>query len=208
MNRAYLTEGALARGVRHLCKADTDFKSIVKDFGPPPMWAREEGFHTLIHIILEQQVSLASARAAYGRLLEIAFPLTPSSFLELDDATLKRAGFSRQKTAYGRNLAQAIVDNRLNLEDLGSLNDADVALELMKIKGIGRWTSDIYLLMVLRRPDVWPSGDLALAVAVQRLKRLEYRPTDEELTQMSHAWRPWRAVAARLLWHYYLSNRK
>ena len=208
MNRAYLTEAALARGVRHLCKLDTDLHGIVRDFGPPPMWAREEGFHTLIHIILEQQVSLASARAAYDRLLEIASPLTPASFLELDDATLKRAGFSRQKTAYGRNLAQAIIDNRLNLDGLRSMNDADVALELMKIKGIGRWTSDIYLLMVLRRPDVWPSGDLALAVAVQKLKRLGRRPTDEELKAMSHGWRPWRAVAARLLWHYYLSNRK
>lgn len=208
MNRAYLTTDALARGVRHLCKADTDFKGIVKDFGPPPMWAREEGFHTLIHIILEQQVSLASAKAAYDRLLEIASPLTPASFLLLDDATLKRAGFSRQKTAYGRNLAKAIIDNHLNLDGLNTMNDADVALELMKIKGIGRWSADIYLLMVLRRPDVWPSGDLALAVAVQKLKRLTYRPTDEELIAMSHCWRPWRAVAARLLWHYYLSNRK
>jgi DNA-3-methyladenine glycosylase II len=208
MNRAYLTNDALARGVRQLCKIDTDLEGIVRDFGPPPMWAREEGFHTLIHIILEQQVSLASARAAYDRLLEIASPLTPASFLELDDATLKRAGFSRQKTAYGRNLAQAIVENRLNLDGLNSMNDTDVALELMKIKGIGRWTSDIYLLMVLRRPDVWPSGDLALAVAVQKLKRLTYRPTNEELMAISNSWQPWRAVAARLLWHYYLSSRR
>ena len=208
MNRAYLTEDELARGVRHLCKLDKDLEGIVRDFGPPPMWAREEGFHTLIHIILEQQVSLASARAAYDRLLEIASPLTPASFLELDDATLKRAGFSRQKTAYGRDLARAIVDNRLDLDRLEAMSDADVAVELMKVKGIGRWTSDIYLLMVLRRPDIWPSGDLALAVAAQKLKRLSRRPTDDELTAMSHGWRPWRAVAARLLWHYYLSSRR
>ena len=208
MNRAYLTENRLARAVRHLCKLDADLEGIVREFGPPPMWAREEGFHTLIHIILEQQVSLASARAAYDRLLEIASPLTPSSFLELDDATLKRAGFSRQKTAYGRDLAQAIIDNRLDLDGLKLMSDSEVAHELMKIKGIGRWTSDIYLLMVLRRPDIWPSGDLALAVAAQRLKRLDRRPTDEELTAMSHGWRPWRAVAARLLWHYYLSSRR
>ena len=208
MNRAYLTEDALARGVRHLCKLDTDLEGIVREFGPPPMWAREEGFHTLIHIILEQQVSLASAKAAFDRLLEIASPLTPASFLELDDATLKRAGFSRQKTAYGRDLAQSIVDKRLNLDGLKLMSDADVALELMQIKGIGRWTTDIYMLMVLRRPDVWPSGDLALAVAMQKLKRLSYRPTNEELAEMSYRWRPWRAVAARLLWHYYLSSRR
>jgi DNA-3-methyladenine glycosylase II len=172
------------------------------------MWAREEGFHTLIHIILEQQVSLASARAAYGRLLQAVSPLAPASFLELDDASLKRIGFSRQKTAYCRSLAQAIVDNRLNLAALGSMHDNDAKLELMKIKGIGHWTSDIYLLMALRRPDIWPNGDLALAVAVERLKRLTSRPTYEELALMSYHWRPWRAVAARILWHYYLSSRR
>jgi DNA-3-methyladenine glycosylase II len=208
MNKAYLTEAALARGVRHLCKSDPDLASIVRDFGPPPMWGREEGFHTLIHIILEQQVSLASARAAYGRLLQTVSPLTPATFLELDDAILKRIGFSRQKTAYGRNLAQAVVDNRLNIAALGSMHDRDAKLELMKIKGIGHWTSDIYLLMALRRPDIWPNGDLALAVAVEKVKRLTARPTYEELASMSLLWQPWRAVAARILWHFYLSNRK
>jgi DNA-3-methyladenine glycosylase II len=208
MNKAYLTEEALARGVRHLCKSDPDLASIARDFGPPPMWAREEGFHTLIHIILEQQVSLASARAAYERLLQTVSPLTPATFLELDDASLKRIGFSRQKTAYGRNLAQAVVDNSLNIAALGSMHDRDVKQELMKIKGIGHWTSDIYLLMALRRPDIWPNGDLALAVAVEKVKRLTARPTYEELASMSLLWRPWRAVAARMLWHFYLSNRK
>jgi len=206
MNKKYLDEAALARGIWHLCERDTDLAEIVKEFGPPPMWEREEGFHTLIHIILEQQVSLASARAAYGRLLEAVSFLTPASFLELDDATLKSIGFSRQKTAYGRNLARAVVDNRLNLAALASMPDAEVKLELMKIKGIGHWSSDIYLLMALRRPDIWPSGDLALAVAVEKVKRLGSRPTNEELTAISHPWQPWRAVAARLLWHYYLSS--
>jgi DNA-3-methyladenine glycosylase II len=208
MNRAYLNEEALARGVRHLCKSDPDLASIVRELGPPPMWAREEGFHTLIHIILEQQVSLASARAAYDRLLQAVSPLTPATFLELDDASLKRIGFSRQKTAYGRDLAQAVVDDRLNIAALGSMRDRDVKLELMKIKGIGHWTSDIYLLMALRRPDIWPNGDLALAVAVERVKRLAARPTYEELAAISYLWRPWRAVAARMLWHYYLSKRR
>jgi DNA-3-methyladenine glycosylase II len=178
----------------------------VKQFGAPPMWARESGFSTLLHIILEQQVSLASARAAHNKLIEAASPLTPRRFLKLDDATLKAAGFSRQKTFYGRELARSIVEGLLDLDALSSMDDAAVRSELIKIKGIGRWTADIYLLMVLRRPDVWPAGDLALAVAAQKLKRLRTRPTQEELDEMSAAWKPWRAVAARILWHYYLSE--
>ena len=178
----------------------------MKQFGAPPMWARESGFSTLLHIILEQQVSLASARAAHNKLIEIASPLTPLTFLALDDSVLKAVGFSRQKTTYGRALARSIVEGLLDLDALSSMDDATVRSELIKIKGIGRWSADIYLLMVLRRPDIWPTGDLALAVAAQKLKRLPARPTPEELDEMSTAWRPWRAVAARILWHYYLSK--
>jgi DNA-3-methyladenine glycosylase II len=170
------------------------------------MWAREPGFPTLIHIILEQQVSLASARAAYERLLAADSPLTPARFLEFDDATLKTIGFSRQKTRYGRELARAILDGRLDLAGLHTLDDASARSELVVIKGIGPWTADIYLLMALRRPDVWPSGDLALANAAQRVKRLASRPAPDELDALGIAWKPWRAVAARLLWHYYLSD--
>jgi len=170
------------------------------------MWERESGFSTLLHIILEQQVSLASARAAHNKLLETANPLTPRRFLQLDDSTLRTIGFSRQKTIYGRELARSIDEGLLDLDALGSMDDAAVRAELIKIKGIGRWTADIYLLMVLRRPDIWPVGDLALAVAAQKVKGLRTRPTQQELDEMSAAWRPWRAVAARILWHYYLSN--
>ena len=201
-----LSDDGLARGVRFLSRVDADLRRVVKRFGPPPMWGRESGFSTLLHIILEQQVSLASAKAAHNKLLELSSPLTPQRFLKLDDATLKAVGFSRQKTAYGRNLAQAIVDGLLDLDALSLMDDAAVKSELVKIKGIGRWTADIYLLMVLRRPDIWPVGDLALAVAAQHVKRLPNRPTQEELDAMSAAWKPWRAVAARILWHYYLSE--
>lgn len=192
--------------MRVLSRRDEDLRRVVKEFGAPPMWARETGFSTLLHIILEQQVSLASAKAAHNKLIEVARPLTPQRFLKLDDATLKAVGFSRQKTLYGRELARSIVEGLLDLDSLNSMDDATVRSELVKIKGIGRWTADIYLLMVLRRPDIWPTGDLALAAAAQRIKRLEARPTQEELDEMSLAWRPWRAVAARILWHYYLSE--
>jgi DNA-3-methyladenine glycosylase II len=205
-NHTSLNEESLFRGVRLLSRRDPDLGRVVKKFGAPPMWAREAGFSTLLHIILEQQVSLASARAAHNKLLEVASPLTPQSFLKLDDAALKAAGFSRQKTAYARELAASLVEGRLDLDVLKDIDDDKVRAELLKIKGIGPWTADIYLLMVLRRPDIWPAGDLALAVAARHVKRLESRPTPRELDQIGEAWKPWRAVAARILWHYYLSE--
>jgi len=204
---ASLTEETFRQGLHFLSDRDPDLAQILTKLGPPPMWARAPGFRTLIHIILEQQVSLASARAAYDRLLEAASTLTPVRFLELDDATLKVIGFSRQKTAYGHSLAKALVDGHLNLVKLAAMDDTTVRAELIKIKGIGPWTADIYLLMALRRPDIMPSADLALATAAQKVKGLASRPTPDELNILSNNWKPWRAVAARLLWHYYLNGR-
>jgi DNA-3-methyladenine glycosylase II len=204
---APLTEETFGQGLHFLSDRDPDLAQILTKFGPPPMWAREPGFPTLILIILEQQVSLASARAAYDRLQEAASPLTPVRFLELNDVTLKAIGFSRQKTAYGRSLAKALVDGHLDLVKLAMMPDTKVRAELIKIKGIGPWTADIYLLMALRRPDIMPSADLALATAAQKVKGLASRPTPDELYTLSKNWKPWRAVAARLLWHYYLNGR-
>jgi DNA-3-methyladenine glycosylase II len=201
-----LDEHALKRGLRFLSNRDPHLAEILKTLGPPPMWARQTGFPTLVHIILEQQVSLASARAAMDRLRAAVSPLTPAGFLELDDAALKTIGFSRQKTAYGRYLARSILKGELDLRAVGRMDDDAARSELLKIKGIGEWTASIYLLMALRRPDIWPRGDLALAVAVQRIKLMRSRPTADELDALSLAWQPWRAVAARLLWHYYLSD--
>jgi DNA-3-methyladenine glycosylase II len=203
-----LDEHRLLKGVQELVERDRDFAGIVAAYGPPPLWGREQGFPTLVHIILEQQVSLASAMAAYNKLVAAVDPLTPQNFLTLTDEELKAIGFSRQKTGYGRALAQAIMDGRLDLPGLETLEDQEARDQLMQVKGIGLWTADIYLLMAMGRPDIWPRGDLALEVAMQRLKGWERRPTPEETGEMSTAWRPWRAVAARLLWHYYLSEPK
>jgi DNA-3-methyladenine glycosylase II len=203
-----LSEETLLHGLRILTERDPDLAEVHARLGPPPLWAREPGFPTLIHIILEQQVSLASARAAFDRLLQIASPLTPARFLDLDDQTLKSAGFSRQKAAYGRGLARAIDEGLLDLEHLATLDDDAVAAQLVAVKGIGSWTATIYLLMALRRPDVWPHSDLALAAAAQQVKKLVKRPTPQELDALGERWRPWRAVAARLLWHHYLSGRR
>ena len=191
-----------------LLEQDPDLAAIHKRYGEPPLWKREPGFATLLHIILEQQVSLASALRTFEKLNALVPKLTPETFLALDDAALKDAGFSRQKARYGRALAKAILDGELRLESLPTLNDDEVRAELTKIVGIGAWTANIYLLMVLRRPDVWARGDLALAVAVQEIKDLPTRPSQDELEVIAQSWQPHRSYAARLLWHYYLSRSK
>ncbi len=201
---ARLTEKSLINAVTKLGKRDPHFKQIVDQYGPPPLWARKEGFETLVYIILEQQVSLASAKAAYKKLLSKVESLTPASFLKLSDAQLKTVGFSRQKTSYCRNLAQAIIDKSLDLSALSKLDDVQVKEQLMRIKGIGPWTANIYLLRALGRPDIWPNGDIALAAAVQKQWGLSSWPSWEELNRLSLEWKPWRSVAARILWHLYL----
>ena len=200
-----LNNKSLIKAVEYLEVRDRLLKVVVSRYGPPPLWQREEGFKTLIYIILEQQVSLASAKAAYEKLLKKIRSITPAHFLKLSDAELKLIGFSKQKTSYGRNLAKAIITERLNLSELSDIEDAQAKERLMNIKGIGPWTADIYLLTALGRPDIWPNGDIALASAVQKLKGLASRPSFEELNRMSLKWKPWRAVAARILWHFYLS---
>lgn len=202
-----LTEATLHQAVEYLAALDPDLAAIFARLGPPPLWAREPGFPALVLIILEQQVSLASARAAFDRLLTAASPLTPSIFLQLDDETLRTIGFSRQKAGYSRQLAQAILDGHLDVEALAMLPDDAARAALVAHKGIGPWTADIYLLMCLRRPDIWPVGDLGLLVAVQAIKGFGHRPTAGEMAEIAAPWRPWRAVAARLLWHYYLHGR-
>jgi DNA-3-methyladenine glycosylase II len=196
----------LLDGVAELVGRDAELAGIAARYGPPPLWEREPGFPTLIHIILEQQVSLASARAAYNRLAQAIQPFTPQNFLGLSDERLKQIGFSRQKTKYGRELSNAILDGSLDLPGLEYLDDEEVKEQLTRVKGIGSWTANIYLLMALGRPDIWPGGDLALLIAMQRAKGLTQRPTSEEALEISAAWQPWRAVAARLLWHFYLSQ--
>jgi DNA-3-methyladenine glycosylase II len=202
-----LDASRLADAVEVLAARDPDLAGIVARYGLPPLWDREPGFPTLIHLILEQQVSLASARAAFDRLWAAADPLTPARFLELTDAELLAIGFSRQKARYGRALAAAVGSGALDLTGLAELDDEAVHRALQGIPGIGPWTSTIYLLMVLGRPDVWPVGDIALAAAVGEVTGLGRRPGALEMAELGEAWRPWRSVAARLLWHDYLGRR-
>ncbi len=202
-----LDDETFACGLRHLTHRDPDLTAIVARYGPPPLWVRPPGFATLVRIILEQQVSLASARAAFHKLGLAVGRITPRRFLQLDAPTLKAIGFSRQKTMYAQSLAQAICLRRFQPRSVGTLPDATARQILCRLKGVGEWSADIYLLMALRRPDVWPKHDLALAVAMQDVKRLTVRPTPDQMERLGEPWRPWRAIAARLLWHYYLSHR-
>jgi DNA-3-methyladenine glycosylase II len=202
-----LTEADLPWAVRELAARDPALASIAERFGTPPLWAREPGFPTLVHLILEQQVSLASAKAAFDRLNARTGTLTPSSFLGLDDTELLAIGFSRQKTRYARALAAAVEARELELDALGDADDDEVDRRLTALPGIGPWTATIYRLMVLCRPDAWPAHDIALAQALAEVRGLATRPSPDELDAAAQAWRPLRAVAARLLWHHYLSVR-
>ena len=204
---APLTDDTLLGAVRELASRDRDLAAIVERYGPPPMWAREPGFATLVHLILEQQVSLASAQAAFDRLRAAVDTLTPAGLLALGDARMLEIGFSRQKTRYARALATAVADGSLDLTVLPHVDDAGVETTLTALPGIGPWTSTIYRLMVLRRPDAWPIHDIALAQAIADIRGLEVRPSAEAMDDLAEGWRPWRAVAARILWHEYLSRR-
>jgi DNA-3-methyladenine glycosylase II len=201
-------EAALAIAVAELAARDPALAGIVERHGSPPLWDRRPGFATLLHIVLEQQVSLASAQAAFDRLTVASDgAVTPERFLRFSDAELLGFGFSRQKARYVRALAAALSAGDLDLEGLSAMDDEPAHAALQSIPGIGPWTSTIYLLMVLGRPDVWPAGDIALAQAVADVQGLDHRPDVVEMGVIGEAWRPWRSVAARLFWHDYLSRR-
>ena len=192
---------------RELAARDELLANIHATYGDPPLWQRATGFRTLVHIILEQQVSLSSAKSMLLRLETAIQPFTPERFLELGEVHLRRLGVTRQKTAYVLHLSESLVSGRLSLRGLARLSDDQVLVRLTGIKGIGLWSANIYLLMAMRRADIWPAGDLALAVAIKELKGLATRPSPEELEKIAENWRPHRAVAARMLWQYYLGRK-
>ena len=194
--------------MRELAAIDPDLAGIAERHGVPPLWAREPGFETLVQIILEQQVSLASAEAARRRLVGAAGAVEPAAIVAAGEDALRAAGLTRQKARYLVGLARDVLDGRLDLAAVAAADDDDARARLMGRLGIGRWTADIYLLMALGRPDVWPTGDLALAGAMRRAKGLDALPTGAEQEVIAEAWRPWRAVAARLLWHAYLAGER
>ncbi|WP_462267303.1 DNA-3-methyladenine glycosylase family protein [Mucilaginibacter sp.] len=183
------------------------FNTIIERYGYPPMWSRPNTFETLVHVILEQQVSLASALSALHKLKERVEEITPERVLLLTDEELKACYFSRQKTVYVKNLAGSLLSGQLDLAALPDLPDEEIRRQLTQLKGIGNWTTDIYLMMVLHHPDVFPAGDLAIIRTLKMLLPLPPDVTRLQLTAIADSWRPYRTVAAYLLWHYYLSRK-
>jgi len=203
-----LDEARLLRATSELAAIDPDLAGIAERHGPPPLWGREPGFQTLVRIILEQQVSLASAEAAWTRLERAAGAVEPAAIVAAGEVPLRDAGLTRQKSRYLVALAQDVLHGRLDFDAVAAADDDDARAKLTGVVGIGRWTADIYLLMALGRPDVWPTGDLALAGSMRRAKGLAALPTGAQQEVIAKAWRPWRAVAARLLWQAYLAGER
>jgi DNA-3-methyladenine glycosylase II len=191
-----------------LAKNDPDLQSVIQLYGYPPLWKREQGFETLIHIILEQQVSLASAKAALDKLKEKLVDITPENLLLLTDEELKACYFSRQKIIYSRELARVIQEEELILDSLSNATDEKIRETLTLLKGIGHWTVDVYLMMALQRSDLFPTGDIALIKSIKEVKQLPADTSKEAIIQLAEKWRPNRTIAAFILWHAYLSKRK
>lgn len=191
-----------------LAATDADFANVVKVYGYPPFWSRPNTYESLVHIILEQQVSLASALSALNKLRERVREITPARILLLTDAEMRECYCSRQKTAYIRYLTEAIISGQINLEAFENMEDEDIRRQLTALKGIGNWTVDVYVMFALHHTDVLPIGDLAIVNAIKSLKGLPKETTKEELIIIAEQWKPYRTVASMLLWHYYLASRK
>lgn len=190
-----------------LASRDADLKHIIQTYGYPPMWTRPNSFESLIHIILEQQVSLASAKSALLKLQEKLASVSPEKILLLTDEEFKACYFSRQKMTYVRHLAEALWKKHIHLAAFEKLPDDEVRGALIKLKGIGNWTIDIYLIFVLQRADIFPVGDLAAMNALKQIKKLPKETSREEILKITESWQPYRSIATMMLWHHYLSLR-
>lgn len=202
-----LTRESVALGARELARRDPDLARVLERHGPPPVWGRRPGFSTLVKIILEQQVSLAAARTMYGRLVARVGAVTPASVAELGVVGLRGLGFTGQKSRYCVGLAERVESGTLDLARVARAPDREGEALLLAVPGLGPWSVAVYFLMALRRPDIWPSGDLALAKGLQAVKRMRRVPDQERQARIAARWAPWRSVAARLIWQDYLAER-
>lgn len=190
-----------------LAKKDKHLKGIIKEHGYPPMWTRPATFQTLTLTILEQQVSLAAAYAAFKKLKAKVGYVTPQKILSLSDAELRACYFTRQKTGYVRGLAEAVLSKQLQLKKLQTLPDEEVRAEMKKLKGIGDWTVDVYLMHALRRTDLFPLGDIALVNSLKHIKQLHPHISKDEMLKIAEPWRPYRTIASMILWHAYIKRK-
>ena len=206
VGRIIETDACVAEGAEWLALREPRFAAALEEIGPLPLRRREDGFRALLGAIVSQQISKAAAQTVWDRLAAAAHPLCPETNLALDEDALRAAGLSRQKADYARCLADAVITGAVDLDGLAGLPDEAIVEQLIALRGIGRWSAEVYLLFALGRPDVLPADDLALMIGAQRLKRLADRPNRTALTNIAEAWRPWRGPAALLLWHYYSST--
>jgi DNA-3-methyladenine glycosylase II len=197
------TEADLDAALAALGEADPRFVPLIAEAGRPPLRRRSDGFAGLAAIIVAQQLSTASANAIWGRLAAAFEPLDPEAILRARPARLARLGLSAPKIRALKEIARAVKRGNLPLAALGELAAEDAHAALTAVHGIGPWTADIYLLACLGHADAWPAGDLALQEAARVAFALPARPTAKEMLALAESWRPWRAVAARILWSYY-----
>lgn len=190
-----------------LAARDSDLANIIDKHGFPPMWTRPATFQTLILTILEQQVSLASAYAAIKKLKEKIGYVTPGKILALSDTELRACYFSRQKIIYARELANAVQIKQIVLKRFKNAHEDEIRHQLKKIKGIGDWTVDVYLMHALQRTDLFPLGDIALVNSLKEVKVLPKDISNEEMLKIAEPWRPYRTIAAMILWHAYIKKR-
>ncbi len=200
-------EASFAQICRRLAQKDAELAQIIKQHGLPPMWTRPNTFQTLILTILEQQVSLASAYAAFKKLKEKIGYVTPTKILRLTNEEMRACYFTRQKMGYARILAEAVKARKVNLKKLSLLPDEEVRSILIQLKGIGHWTIDVYLMHALQRTDLFPLGDIALVNSLKESKQLPKDISKEEMLKIAEPWRPYRTVAAMILWHSYIQKR-
>lgn len=200
--------GNFKRYCNLLSKQDKHLKEIIEEYGYPPMWTRKQGFETLILTILEQQVSLAAAFAAYKKLKERIGTVTPSKILAMSNEELRECYFTRQKQGYAKELASAFVKKQVQWKAFPGMSDEEVRNQLIAVKGIGHWTADVYLMHALQRTDLFPLGDIALVNSLKETKQLPAGISKEELLKIAGPWKPYRTIAAMILWHAYIKKRK
>lgn len=204
VNKKSLMNIVNPKHIKQLTNAHSLFALINENYGTPPNWTRPQGFISLSQIILEQQVSLASAKAHFLKLSSYLVEFTPSNILKLTDEEMRSCQISRQKTKYLRALSTAIISGDVDLEELPKLNETEIRKQLTSIKGIGDWTTDIYLMFCLQSKDIFPIGDIAV---VNTVKELSDAKTKEEIILLAEKWKPFRSLAVYFLWHYYLNKR-
>ena len=199
-----LNNRTLALGINHLKKVDSDFKTILRDRDDQiNTFKKTGGLEGLISLIVEQQLSVASAKAIFSRVKLICGDFEATTFLRINEEELKATGLSRQKVNYCRNVAEAVVNKTLDFKKLEKMADQEVVEILVKIKGIGEWTAQCYLMACMKRLDAWPSSDLGLIVAIQKIKKIKERPKSLTIEKIAEPWKPYRSIAALLLWSTY-----